>query len=123
MQFSNRTPVKTGKNNLFGKSDFEYFLSDNGFLVIEDLDQGNYSVTNDMNNVLASLVHHGYNLHELNVIYKDSAQVYDAILINPDNTLKGIASLNAATLSEAYTRYNNRYEGQDFKQHSPFNPC
>lgn len=123
MHYSNTQTRKKGKNNLFGTADFEYLLSDNGFMIIEDLDLDGASVTNDMHNVLASLVHYGHDLNKLKVIYKDSAGIYDAILIQDDNTLKGIASLNAATLNEAFIRYDNRYEYQDLKQHSPFNPC
>ena len=54
MQFKSRLHTELGKNNLFGTASFDYFLSDNGFMVIEDLDQGKASVTNDMHNVLAS---------------------------------------------------------------------
>lgn len=123
MHFESRLQPELGKNNLFGTADFDYFLSDNGFMVIEDLDQGKASVTNDMHNVLASLVHQGYNLAELKVIYKDSAGIYDAVLIEPDNSMTGIASLNAATLNEAFRRYIERIECQALKQHHSLNPC
>ena len=123
MQFKSRLPIEPGKNNLFGTADFDYFLSDHGFMVIEDLDQGKASVTNDMHNVLASLAQNGYNLAELKVIYKDSMNIYDAVLIEPDNTMKGIASLNAETLNEAFRRYDERIEYQALKQHHSLSPC
>ena len=123
MQFNSRTPKQLGKNNLFGTADFEYFLSDNGFMVIEDLDLNGASVTNDMHNVLASLIQSGYNLYGLKVIYKDSMGIYHAILIKPDNAMEGIASLNAKALNEAFRRYDERIEYQELKQHNSLNPC
>lgn len=124
MQFKSNLKKTLGKNNYFGTSDFEYSLSDDGFLVIEDLDLGNTSVTNDMHNVLETLVHNGHNLHKLKVIYRDSCNIYDAVLINPDNTLLAIASLNEKTLRKAYETYNLKIENQWVKQVStPSNPC
>lgn len=123
MQFANTPSKKLGKNNLFGKADFDYSLSDSGFMIIVDLDQSSTSVTNDMHNVLASLVHTGYNLAELKVIYKDSMGIYDAVLIEQDSSMKGIASLNAGTLNEAFRRYDERVEFQELKQHHSLNPC
>lgn len=123
MQFQNKTKAKKGINNLLGTADFKYFLVDPGFLVIEDLDLGNTSVTNDMHNVLASLVQLNHNLVTLKVIYKDSMGIYDAVLIRPDNLMEGIASLNAETLNEACRRYDERIEYQELKQHHSLRPC
>lgn len=123
MRSTSRIDKKLGKNNLFGTADFEYLLSDNGFMVIEDLDLNGASVTNDMHNVLASLVHSGYNLYGLKVIYKDSMGIYDAILIKPDHTMEGITSLNAKAPNEAFRRYDERIEYQELKQHNSLNPC
>ena len=49
--------------------------------------------------------------------------IYDAVLIESDNTMKGIASLNAETLNEAFRRYDERIEYQSLKQHHSLNPC
>lgn len=118
-----RTNKKLGKNNLFGTSDFDYTLCDNGFVVIVDLDQGNTSVTNDMHNVIDSLVKNGLDLYNFKVIYKDSMGIYDAVLIEKDNTHLGIASLNAKTLTEAFHNYNEKVSEQWLVQHNSLNPC
>lgn len=115
--------TKLGKNNFFGQSDFDFNMTDLGFLIVEDLDLGNRSVTNDINNVISSLVQHGFDLRNLKVIYKDSSGIYDALLIEDDNTLLGIASLNAETQSKALKIYDTRIEHQCLKQHTAFNPC
>ncbi|PKF35572.1 hypothetical protein [Acinetobacter proteolyticus] len=114
---------KLGQNNLYGAADFDFSFSDNGFLIIEDLDLDGPSVTNDMHNVLASLVAQGHNLHGLKVIYKDSCGIYDAVLIKPDNTMEGIASINAETLKEAFRRYDEKFKHQELIQHNSLNPC
>lgn len=112
-----------GKNNLYGTSSFDYAQGENGFLIIDDLDQGGASVTNDMHNVLMSLVNYGFNLYQMKVIYKDGMGIYDAVLINEDNTNLGIASLNASTPSEAFYKYNERVSNQHLIQHNSLNPC
>lgn len=66
------------------------------------------SVTNDIRNVLQSLIDKGYDLHKYKVIYKDSSFIYDAILINPDNTFHSFASLNQFTPETAMSRYDER---------------
>lgn len=41
-------------------------------LILEDLDQGSKSLTNDMERVLKDLEVYGYDLDELKVVYRDS---------------------------------------------------
>ena len=122
MQTRNMPEKELGKNNLFGKADFEFYL-ENGFMIIHDLNLNSTSVTNDLNNVLASLVSYGHNLYELKVIYKDSMNIYDAVLMQKDNLMKGIASLNAKTLNEAFKFYDARISHQALNQHHSRNPC
>lgn len=123
MHFKSHLPKKLGKNNLHGQSDFDYAQADGGFMVIIDLDLGNRSVTNDLNNVVDTLVEKGYNLYEMKVIYRDSTGLYDAVLINADNTLYGIASLYAKTQNEAFYKYNERVIDQCLVPHTSLNPC
>lgn len=121
--YSQNRNNKAGLNNPSGKADIEFLLTDEGFLVIQDLDLGNMSVTNDMHNVVKSIEKSGLNLYQLKVIYKDSSGIYDAVLISPDNSLFGIASLNAGTLDEAFKTYNTRILDQCLIPHTAFNPC
>jgi len=123
MHFKSHIPRKLGKNNLHGPSDFDYAQTDNGFLVIIDLDLGNRTVTNDMHNVIDTLAEKGFDLHKMKVIYRDSSGLYDAVLINDDNTLLGIASLYAKTQSEAFYKYDERVIGQRLVAHTSLNPC
>ena len=110
--WGNLMTKKLGINNLYGASDFNYTLTDQGFLVIEDLNLGHCSVTNDIHNVFRTLINQGFNLYQYKVIYKDERQIYDGILINPDHSLLGIFQINAKTLKDALKIYDLRVENQ-----------
>lgn len=59
-----------------GGADFGYEITTGGVLIIEDLNRGNISVTNDMENVLKKC---GATPGQT-IIYKDSAGTYDQVL-------------------------------------------
>jgi hypothetical protein len=63
--------------DLFMGADFEYQIVQ-GVVCITDLDQGGMSVTNDIENVLASIGRE-VDLEEKNVIYRDSRGVWSGI--------------------------------------------
>jgi len=84
----------------------------NNIVVIKDLHNSNdncKSVTNDVENVIDVIAEDNHGLKGLRVIYCDTDNIYDEILIK-NNKFNGFRSLNAGSLKEALivlSRYYN----------------
>ena len=78
------------------------------FVAIADLDLDGYpSVTNDIENVLASLVDAGVLVAGRLVIYRDSMDIWDQVVIDGECRFLRFHSLNARTASDAMVRVIN----------------
>lgn len=75
------------------------------FVTITSEDQqGLKSLTNDMENVLARLVKNGELVSGDTVIYMDSLNIWDQVLIDANCIFVGFRSLNATSAIEAMSR-------------------
>jgi hypothetical protein len=87
-------------------SDFTYQLAD-GLLLIEDLDMGNRSVTNDLENVLLTIATlEGVNLEDYAVAYRDSQGIYDGVRLQDGRP--HIYSLNLRTEEAVRAHFGRR---------------
>jgi hypothetical protein len=75
---------KEGKMKM-RKSDYAIYQPYNDIVVIEDLNLGNRSVTNDIENILIELDKRIPTLHDMKIIYRDSMGIYDGIKIKDGN--------------------------------------
>lgn len=73
-------------------------------IAIVDLNQGK-SVTNDAENVIKDL-DATFDLSNYRVIYKDSRNIWDELLVDSTRTFAGFRSLNETELSSALARLN-----------------
>jgi len=80
------------------KSDYKVKVTDNMILII-DLNLGNMSVTNDMDNVLADISSKGFDINSEFIIARDSEGNYDRVVIN-DNIFKGWEPIQAKDVIE-----------------------
>lgn len=101
---------QVGKKDMFqeNKPDYAILLSNEQFLVIEDLDLGNMSVTNGIAIVISELSKE-YDLSNLNIIYKDSSKVFDAIFLNNDCTFSKFAPIGSKNITEAIDTFKTKY--------------
>ena len=77
-----------------------------GFLCLIDHDEGR-SVTNDAENVIASLRAAAYDLTTNRVIYRDTRGVWDEIVI-ADGAFAGFGSINETDLDAAIRKARRR---------------
>ena len=101
---------RVGKVDMFevNKPDFAVMYSDNQYLIIEDLDLGNKSVTNGVEEVISELSK-SYNLKELNLIYKDSDNTFDVIVLNESGKFSNFAPLGVQDLDQAIQLHKQKY--------------
>jgi len=57
-------------------------------IVIIDLNHGNLSVTNDIENVISYLGKQTFKLQNYVIVYRDSNSEYDQVVVKPDNTFQ-----------------------------------
>lgn len=89
--------------NLFSSTaDYSRELHGNVVCVI-DHDNGR-SVTNDVDNVLAGIAAEVTDLRSHRVIYRDTAGIWDEIVLNEDGTFKTFRSINETQLAAALAR-------------------
>ena len=81
--------------DMFGASDYEYEIVGN-VVVIYDLNQGGRSVTNDIDNVLAT-IGKSVDLTDKKIIYRDSCGVFDGVTLDA----KRFYPINKKTLEAA----------------------
>lgn len=81
--------------DIFGGADYDYQVIGN-VVVIVDLNQGGRSVTNDIDNVLAS-IGKDVDLADKKIIYQDSCGVFDGVTLDA----KRFYPINKRTLQEA----------------------
>jgi hypothetical protein len=80
------------------KSNYTWKI-DQDFLLIEDLDTGNKSVTNDIENVINDIYHEiGEKIKNYKVIYKDSHGIWDGV--NPSWGVKKCVSCDFYHIGE-----------------------
>ena len=77
-----------------------------GFICLIDHDEGR-SVTNDAENVIASLRAAAYDLTTNRVIYRDTRGVWDELLV-VDGAFAGFASISEANLDAAISKARRR---------------
>ena len=77
-----------------------------GFLCLIDHDEGR-SVTNDAENVIASLRAAAYDLAANRIVYRDTRGVWDEILVT-DGAFTGFASINETELDAAIRKARRR---------------
>ena len=75
------------------RSDYNYqFSPDNAILAIIDLNLGNMSVTNDMENVLSSIRKENHitvdKMRGVYIIYQDSEQQWDRVIYYSDDDIE-----------------------------------
>jgi hypothetical protein len=91
------------------RADYTYRVV-NDVLLIVDLDQGNRSVTNDMENVLATIAHReGLTfaaLEEYHIAYRDSDQIWDGVDISTGSV--SFYSLNLRTDLDVLIYFRDR---------------
>lgn len=107
--------MQKGINNNYGGANFIFDLSpDHEFLIIVDLDifKEGISVTLDIHNVLKSIADRGYNLHKYKIIYVDSNAIYDAVLVNKNNTFKAFAPIGEVQKEKAMQAYTALFSNQ-----------
>lgn len=106
------------------KSDFNYEIKDD-IIVINDLNKGNCSVTNDIENILACIRRNesakitpnnkDFDLDKYFFIYKDSEGIYDGVLVK-NNKFFGFIPLQVKTEEEAIEKIksitNEKREGK-----------
>ena len=82
------------------KANYIYTIKNNVICIV-DLNAGNMSVTNDIENVVADICRNEYiNYHEQIVVYQDSENIWDGW-----SAINGtFISLNATTMDEAINR-------------------
>lgn len=99
------------------KADFTYKI-ENGFIIIIDLDLGNMSVTNDIENVLAKIKFNEekkrkwfgeFNLDNYSIIYKDSNGIYDTVCTK-DSKYAGFYSIGLKNEQSAINFVNKEKE-------------
>lgn len=83
------------------RADFSYTIED-GVVCIVDWDNGNMSVTNDMENVLADIEMAEGPIAHHKIIYRDSEGVWDEVTGWPNRV--GFVSIGAKTKDEALAR-------------------
>lgn len=96
------------------ESHFRYFIHTDGTMVIEDLDLGGRSVTNDIENVLHDIIHihmphasYGLGLVQerktlpKKIIYRDSDGIYDGIHALPDGEFVSFYTIGTRHLETA----------------------
>lgn len=89
------------------KAGFLTYYYPTHLIVITDLDRGDISVTNDIENVLYDInmlfvsTNLGDFLAECVVIYRDSEGIWDQVLISKDGKFAGFESINKKQLSDA----------------------
>jgi hypothetical protein len=72
-------------------------------IVIEDLDRGGKSVTNDADEIVHDLAENGFDLSCYRVIYKDSMGIFDEIVIRAGRFV-GFRSINERTRDAALAK-------------------
>ena len=72
-----------GLNNLYGKASFEFYQTDTGFLVIEEVEDDSLAIVQDMPNIMKSLAERGIQLSKWKILFK-TAHGYDGILADED---------------------------------------
>ena len=82
------------------RSVFSYDLTDDGILVIID-ENGDKSVTNDVENVLLDIARHEGPLGAYRVIYRDSMQRWDGIKIDAAGRFQDFYPIGAADEAQA----------------------
>ena len=84
-------------------ADYNYGLKD-GVVWIEDLDLGNKSVTNDIENVLNTInIASEDNLEGMKIVYKDSMGIWDGVIFKKqgERSIITIYPIGVETLKEA----------------------
>ena len=90
-------------------ANFDYEVIENT-IVIYDLDSGNMSVTNDVRNVLAKLKNNIPDLGHKKVIYCDSQQIFDEIVVDENGRFKDFRSIHERTLNKALLKLKSSLE-------------
>ena len=88
------------------RADFDYdVLNNEKILLIYDLDQGNVSVTNDIQTVVQFIAHEeGLNLSDYKIAYKDSMDRFDAVIVDKNTGKCTFSPLRTTTREETITR-------------------
>ena len=84
-------------------ADYDYEII-NDIVVIYDLDQGNASVTNDVEYVLETIKKKVPDLGSKKVIYQDSEKTFDGIKVNEQGCFIGFYSINEKKLENALVK-------------------
>ena len=86
-------------------ADFDYELI-NDVVVIYDLDQGNCTVTTDIQGVLKIIKNDIPDLTNKRLIYQDSEKIFDEIIINAQGRFVMFRSINERQRDEALNKIN-----------------
>lgn len=84
-------------------ADFDYEVI-NHVVIIYDLNQGNRSVTNDMEYVLSSLKSTVRDLGQRKIIYQDSEKMFDEVVVNAQGEFKAFLAIQETERDKALTR-------------------
>ena len=84
-------------------ADYDYEMI-NDTVVIYDLDQGNATVTNDVEYVLETIKQEVPDLGSKKVIYQDSEKTFDGIKVNEQGRFIGFYSINEKKLENALAK-------------------
>ena len=88
------------------RTDFDFVIDDE-FLIITDLNYGNMSVTNDIENVLFDIRQQGIILSNYKILYQDSTENFDGILVNPKTEeFEDFFYIGASNISDAKRMYD-----------------
>jgi hypothetical protein len=91
------------------------FSMNHDVIIILDLDEGNRSVTNDIEFVLWSIIENyetlfkrkGFNLTNFKIIYKDSLGIFDLVLLKENGEFDTFKSLNETDINAAIKRISD----------------
>jgi hypothetical protein len=100
----NRGQLDMFHNNI---ADYEVVTFQDNILVINDLDLGNASLTNSMADVVKDLSN-DYDFTKVNLIYKDSMGIYDAVIIK-DGNFDTFAPISESNLDKAIEKFKLKY--------------
>lgn len=106
------------------KADFTFIIDEETRIIaIEDLNKGNISVTNDMENILNEILVQGLNkdknfsLDNYTIVYKDSNNVWDGVNIK-NNKFFGFFPISALSYEEAVKQVNSKKPKFEVVRHS-----
>lgn len=84
-------------------ADFDYYMIDD-VIVVYDLDQGNCSVTNDVDHVLETLKNAIPDITSKKIVYRDSMGIFDEIVVDHLARFVAFRSINEKNLEKVFIK-------------------